>query len=48
MVGNILYVALDGRRAVRKDQCRKVSRPSDLALKRFEALWHGSNLRYDD
>jgi hypothetical protein len=48
MSGNILYVALGGRRAIRKDQRRKVSRPSDLALKRFEALWHGSNVRYDD
>jgi hypothetical protein len=46
--GYILNVALGSLRAVRQDQCRKITGPSDPALKRFEALWHGSNLRYDD
>jgi hypothetical protein len=48
MSGYIVNVALGGRRAVSQDQCRKITGPSDFALKRFEAPWHGSNLRVDD
>jgi hypothetical protein len=48
MSGYILNVALGGHRAARQDQCRKITGSSDPSLKRFEALWHGSNLRFDD
>jgi hypothetical protein len=48
MSGYILNVALGGRRAFRQDQCPKVTRPTDLALKWFHGLWHDGNLRFQN
>jgi hypothetical protein len=46
MPGNIVNVALGGRRTVTQDQCRKITGPSDLALQWFHGLEHRGNLRF--
>ena len=46
MSGYILNLALGSFRAFRQDQCGKITGPSDPELKRFEALWRGSNRKH--